>query len=160
MHVKTTSIRGFLMQRVLAGMKWWRPRTSRFAEEQHLIERWTAAIMAAMPASRELAVEVAQCGRLIKGYGDTHARGRANFLRILDSVLNEASFASNAERARAVREARESALADPEGRKLEQSLSKHGITPLPPKAKPIVWHRAASVMKGSSLSRKHESEQA
>jgi indolepyruvate ferredoxin oxidoreductase beta subunit len=144
MYVKTTSISGFLMQRALAGLKWWRPRTARFAEEQELIERWTVAIVAAMPASRELAFELAQCGRLIKGYSDTHARGKSNFLRILDSVLIEPSIKSEAERAKAVREARESALADPEGRKLEQSLTRHGIAPLPPKPKPIVWHRPRS----------------
>jgi hypothetical protein len=41
----------------------------------------------------------------------------------------------------AIRKAREAALADPEGRKLEQSLETHGIAPLPPRPKPIVFSR-------------------
>ena len=41
----------------------------------------------------------------------------------------------------AIRKAREAALADPEGRKLELSLETHGIAPLPPRPKPVKFMR-------------------
>lgn len=144
LHIRTTSIHGFLLLRGLASLRWWRPRTSRFAEEQRLIERWQGVIADALHHDHGLALELALCGRLIKGYGETHARGKANFLRILDTLLDPA-IGSAAERASAIATAREAALADPEGRKLEQSLSAHGIAPLPPKPRPIVWHKRAPV---------------
>jgi indolepyruvate ferredoxin oxidoreductase beta subunit len=140
MHVKTTSISGFLMLRLLAYLRPWRRMSARYAEEQALIERWLTAVRAAAhePA---LALEVALCGRLIKGYGDTHQRGKDNFLRIMDTLVESATVADAAERASAIRTAREAALADPEGRSLEGSLAVHGIAPLPPKAKPVQFFR-------------------
>jgi indolepyruvate ferredoxin oxidoreductase beta subunit len=131
-HVKTTSIFGFLMLRVLAWLRPLRRRTSRYAEEQQLIDRWVAAVCAACGRNLELAAEVAQLGRLIKGYGDTHRRGRDNFLRIMTTLVETGTGD-----AAAVRTARTAALADPEGNKLESSLASLGIAPLPPKAKPI-----------------------
>ncbi len=154
LRVKTTSVSGYLTLRALALLRPLRRRMSRFAEEQRLIERWLAAVTACTARDLALGAEVAQVGRLIKGYGDTHKRGRGNFQRIMDtlvdSALSDASAASTSERTRAIRDAREAALADPEGRKLEHSLEAVGITPLPPQAKPIRFvkrppskHRAA-----------------
>ena len=40
----------------------------------------------AAPASRGLAIEIAECARLIKGYGDTHKRGSANY-RLIENEL-------------------------------------------------------------------------
>ena len=48
---------------------------------------------------------------------------------------------SDTARATAIRKAREAALADPEGRKLEQSLETVGVAPLPPQAKPMQFIR-------------------
>jgi len=41
----------------------------------------------------------------------------------------------------AATKARDAALADPEGRGLENSLATHGITPMPPQPKPIQFMR-------------------
>jgi hypothetical protein len=54
------------------------------------------------------------------------------------------------ERIDAIRLAREAALGDPEGRKLEQSLESHGIAPLPPKPKPVRFIRRPSDSKKSA----------
>jgi indolepyruvate ferredoxin oxidoreductase beta subunit len=78
---------------------------------------------------------------LIKGYGETHQRGKGNFLRILDTLVEGGAVPDARARIEAIRKAREAALADPEGRKLEQSLEAHGIAPLPPRPKPIVFSR-------------------
>jgi len=141
MHVKTTSASGFLALRFLAWLRPLRPLTSRWHEEQILIGRWLAAIAAAAKRDAGLALEIALCGRLIKGYGDTHQRGKGNFLRILDTLVEGDVVSEDRARIDAIRKAREAALADPEGRKLELSLETHGIAPLPPRPKPVKFMR-------------------
>jgi indolepyruvate ferredoxin oxidoreductase beta subunit len=141
MHVKTTSVSGFLLMRCLAWLRPLRPFTSRWHEEQALIGRWLAAIAGAAKRDAGLALEIALCGRLIKGYGETHKRGKGNFLRILDTLVEGGAVADPRARAEAIRAARESALADPEGRTLEGSLATHGVAPLPPMPKPVRFMR-------------------
>jgi len=141
MHVKTTSVSGFLMLRFLAWLRPLRPLTSRWHEEQALIGRWLAAIAGAAKRDAGLALEIALCGRLIKGYSETHKRGKGNFLRILDTLVEGGAVADPRARAEAIRAARESALADPEGRTLEGSLATHGVAPLPPMPKPVRFMR-------------------
>ena len=141
MHVRTTSVSGFLLLRCLASLRPLRPLTSRWREEQALIGRWLTAITAAAKHHPGLALEIAQCGRLIKGYGETHARGKSNFLRILDTLVEGESISDPEARAKAIRSAREGALADPEGRTLEQALEAQGIAPRPPQPKPVKFMR-------------------
>jgi indolepyruvate ferredoxin oxidoreductase beta subunit len=141
MHVRTTSVGGFLLLRCVALLKPLRPLSSRWQEEQALVDRWLAAIIAAAKHHPALALEIASCGRLIKGYGETHARGKANFLRILDTLVEGGAIGDPDARAEAIRAAREGALADPEGRKLEQTLEAQGIAPLPPRSKPLKFMR-------------------
>jgi len=74
-----------------------------------------------------LALEIAECARLLKGYGETHRRGLAHFLAIFDALVENPPTADPVEQAAAIRKAREAALADPEGRKLEQSLGRRVV---------------------------------
>jgi indolepyruvate ferredoxin oxidoreductase beta subunit len=124
MHVKTSGVLGYLMVRSLAWLKPWRPHSYRYREEQQLIGRWLARVREAAARSAPLALEVAECARLIKGYGDTHRRGKANFLAILDALVENPATTDPAEQARAIRKAREAALADPEGKALGGALGK------------------------------------
>jgi indolepyruvate ferredoxin oxidoreductase beta subunit len=145
LHVKTTSVTGFLMLRSLALLRPLRRMSARYADEQALIERWLRAIAAAHDPG--LALEIALCGRLIKGYGETNRRAKASFLRIFDTlveggtVVDGGAMADAQARGEAVRAAREGALADPEGRGLEATLAVHGIAPLPPRPKVIQFMR-------------------
>lgn len=141
LYVRTTGIAGFLQMRLLAALRPLRRSMSRFHEEQALIERWLGAIREAAAADRALALEIALCGRLVKGYGDTNRRGKENLARIMDTLVAGSAPSLGAERAAAVRRAREAALADPDGRGLEQSLASAGIAPRPPKAQPIKFFR-------------------
>jgi indolepyruvate ferredoxin oxidoreductase beta subunit len=138
MHVPTTSVWGFLLMRSMAWLKPLRRRTSRYQHEQRLIERWLAAIRAAASVDAQLALEIAECARLIKGYGDTHARGTGNFLRLFGTLVEGSSELAPAERATRLRQAREAALADPEGKALGQSLGGGGDA-RPAVVKPVVW---------------------
>ena len=125
MHVRTTTVWGFARLRLLAGLRWWRPRTHRYVEEQAEIERWLADVRAATPISVELAREIVESARLIKGYGDTHARGLGNYRRIAAEVIAPALAGRMTPRAAAdaVASARVAALADPEGESLSRTLA-------------------------------------
>jgi indolepyruvate ferredoxin oxidoreductase beta subunit len=124
MHVKTSGVLGFLMVRALAWLKPWRPHSFRYAEEQQLIERWLAHVREAAKRSVPLAIEIGECARLLKGYGETHRRGKANFLALLDALVENPPTADPAEQAKAIRKAREAALADPEGKALGGALGR------------------------------------
>jgi indolepyruvate ferredoxin oxidoreductase beta subunit len=128
MHIKTSGVFGYLLVRSLAWLRPWRPMSYRYGEEQQLIERWLGLVADAAKRDATLAFEVAECARLIKGYGETHRRGKANFLAIVDALVENPATASPAEQAAAIRKAREAALADPEGKALGASLGK-----------PVVW---------------------
>ncbi|MGQ0510489.1 MAG: DUF6537 domain-containing protein [Betaproteobacteria bacterium] len=124
MHIKTSGVFGYLLVRSLAWLKPWRPHSFRYQEEQLLIERWLARVQEAAARSVPLALEVAECARLIKGYGETHRRGKANFLAIFDALVENPATADPAEQAKAIRKAREAALADPEGKALGGALGR------------------------------------
>jgi len=124
MHVKTSGVLGYLLVRSLAWLKPWRPHSFRYQEEQQLMERWLARVKEASARSVPLALEVAECARLIKGYGETHRRGKANFLAIFDALVENPATADAAGQAKAIRKAREAALADPEGKALGGALGK------------------------------------
>jgi indolepyruvate ferredoxin oxidoreductase beta subunit len=124
MAVNTRSVLGYLRFRGLARLRGLRPKTFRYQEEQRAIEAWLTLIAKAAPASRALAIEIAECARLIKGYGDTHKRGSANY-RLIENelILPALAGAMPAERAAdAVANARTAALLDPEGEALAKCL--------------------------------------
>jgi indolepyruvate ferredoxin oxidoreductase alpha subunit len=125
MELKTTSISGYLRMRLLAGLQRWRRRTHRYAEEQARIESWLALIREAASRSAELAIEVAECARLIKGYGDTHKRGLYNYGLIVERVIRPALAGDlpTARAADAVASARTAALLDPDGEALAKCLA-------------------------------------
>jgi indolepyruvate ferredoxin oxidoreductase beta subunit len=141
MHVKTSGIFGYLMVRSLAWLKPWRPHSYRYQEEQNLIDHWLLRVREAAERSVPLALEVAECARLIKGYGETHRRGKANFLAILDALVENPATSDPAEQAKAIRKAREAALADPEGKALGGALGKPvtwlRVVPHAPKNQPV-----------------------
>ncbi|MCC6611799.1 MAG: indolepyruvate oxidoreductase subunit beta family protein [Burkholderiales bacterium] len=130
MHLKTTTLSGYLLMRSLAWLRPLRRMTSRYGEEQERIDRWLAAVAKAAATDGALALEVAECARLVKGYGDTHRRGWGNFERILATLIEVEPELSAADRAAAIRKARLAALADPEGKALAKEIGA---------AKPVVW---------------------
>jgi indolepyruvate ferredoxin oxidoreductase beta subunit len=125
MEIKTTSISGYLRFLMLARLRRFRPRTHRYREEQTAIEAWLGLIAAASAKSAALALEIAQCARLIKGYGDTWKRGATNYARIEAQVMRPA-LAGRIAVARgidAIASARTAALLDPDGESLARCLA-------------------------------------
>jgi indolepyruvate ferredoxin oxidoreductase beta subunit len=133
MHIRTSRLPGYLLMRALARLRFWRPMSYRYGEEQQLIERWLGLVAEAARRDAALAFEVAACAGLIKGYGETHRRGKANFLAILDALVENPYTGSAGEQAEAIRKAREAALADPEGKSLGAKLGR-----------PVVWLKPAA----------------
>jgi indolepyruvate ferredoxin oxidoreductase beta subunit len=129
MHLSSTSVSGYLRLRLLARMRGWRRRSFRYAEEQALIDRWLTAVQQAARIEPGFAIEVARLAKLLKGYSDTHRRGRANFATILEQVVAPA-LAEKHDGTDAVKQAREAALADPEGEALAKIIEQ-GRTPAP-----------------------------
>jgi len=128
MEIKTTSVTGYLRFWVLAKLRRFRPRSYRFAEEQAAIEAWLGLIAEAAKRSGDLALEVAECARLIKGYGDTHKRGSDNYRTIVDRVVRPALAGALpvGQAIDAIASARAAALADPEGEGLARCLAEIG----------------------------------
>ena len=139
LEVRANGIIGFLALRTLASLKWLRRRGTRYAQEQVMIERWLTAIAAALASDWRVGQEIALCGRLVKGYGATNERGKRNLIHILDHLAAGGSFAAPSLRADAIRQAREAALADEDGRGLDAALVTHGAPPRPIVPQPIRW---------------------
>ena len=125
MEIDTTSVGGYLRFLLLAKLRRWRPYGHRYAQEQQRIESWLALIGEAARRSPALAIEIAECARLIKGYGDTFARGLANYRTIEERVTRPAltGHIPPERAADAVASARTAALVDPEGESLAKCLA-------------------------------------
>lgn len=133
------TVLGTLLLRLLAATRYLRPWSSRYAQEQRLINEWISAVTQGAMQDWRLGHELSLCGRLIKGYGDTHDRGRENLLHILRHLSAVDSPATV--RAEAVRRAREAALSDEAGSGLDRVLAEFGAPPRAVKAQPIHWVR-------------------
>ena len=84
--VKTTSLRGFLLLYAVAALKPLRPKSLRYGEEQKSLEEWLETLTATAHKNYDLAIEVAAARNLVKGYGDTHERGRARFAALIKTL--------------------------------------------------------------------------
>ena len=143
LKVGTHSVWGMLMLRVLASFKWLRPLGHRYHEEQQLITQWLDAVTHAARTDPALGLSLAKCGRLIKGYGSTHDRGRDNLLHILRHLAPNADgathFENAAARAQAIDQACAAALRDEAGTALDVTLRQHGVPAREVRAQPIRW---------------------
>lgn len=118
-RLRSDGLRGFLMLYLLGGLRGWRRKTLRHAEEQRHLQDWLDRALSCRRSNYDLATEVIRCRRLIKGYSDTHARGLSKFDRVLDGLGRIQHRPDAADWARRLREA---ALQDEEGKALEGAL--------------------------------------
>ena len=141
LKVPTSTLTGLLALRTLAALKGLRRRGGRFKAEQVTIEHWLAAVEQGAHEHAPLGRELAECGRLIKGYGATNDRGKENLLHIVDHLAQHAPFDSAAQRTTAIAAARAAALTDDAGTALDQTLQRFGAPPRTVKEQPIRWVR-------------------
>lgn len=125
LHIRSTAVGGFIMLRLLAALRPLRRRTSRFADEGQAIERWLGAVRRALAHDVSLAREIAACGQIVKGYGDTHRRAMHSFNMIAAAYFDEVpdTVAVKGDLSGAVHRARAAALSDPEGGALERQIA-------------------------------------
>jgi indolepyruvate ferredoxin oxidoreductase beta subunit len=124
--VKTSTIGGFLLLYVVAALKPTRRRSLRFANEQRFLQEWLRTILSVAATNTPLAVEIATTRTLVKGYSDTHERGRARYdmlMRMLPQILETADPAA------ALAGLRKAALADDTGAALAAAIK--DLRPLP-----------------------------
>lgn len=119
-HVRTTSLRWFVVLRILASLRAIRRSTLRYREEQARIEDWLALASAMAVRDVPFAAEIIACQQLIKGYSDTFERG----LRRFDQLMHAArSLEPEADAALRLRTLREAALLDDKGAAFDQALA-------------------------------------
>ncbi|NYT37307.1 indolepyruvate oxidoreductase subunit beta family protein [Allopusillimonas soli] len=119
-YVKSGSLRGFLLLYCLAGMRRFRRGTLRHQVEQRSLRQWLEQIYDTVHHDYDLAVELVNCRRLVKGYSDTHERGASKYQRL---GLAASHLLGQPDAAAQLKALREAALADSKGEKLDQMMA-------------------------------------
>ncbi len=118
-RVRTGTIRWFLVLYGVAALKPFRRGSLRHQRETAHLDAWLARVRAVAGSDYDLAVELLENRRLIKGYSDTHSRGNGKF----DIVMGMAErLAGRKDAAEWVRRLRQAALLDEEGKALADAV--------------------------------------
>jgi indolepyruvate ferredoxin oxidoreductase beta subunit len=118
-RVRTGTIGWFSMLYAVAGLRRFRRRSLRHHREMQHIATWLTKAKAAAPQDYDLACELLDNRRLIKGYSDTHSRGAGKF----DQVMAAAErLVARPDAAEWVRRLRQAALSDEDGKALAEAL--------------------------------------
>ncbi len=121
--IRTSSLRGYLLLWTLSRWRVGRQSTLRYELENQRIEAWFQRVVALAAAHPALALEVARLQRLVKGYGDTHARGLRNFETVIQVLDHSGQTLSPT----MLGELRDSALDDEHGNKLRSTLARMAL---------------------------------
>ena len=140
--IKTTSISGFVILSAVASLRPLRARSLRYEAEQAHLSAWLDKVIETAALNYDLGVEVAECLNLVKGYGDTHERGHANYSAILQTLP---VLATRPDAAASVAALRQAALADDTGAALRNLLDRFSVhaPPNPSKSSPSAVGKAA-----------------
>ena len=108
----------------------------RASEEKAWIDEWLAAVERALRINAAAAHEIVLTAQLIKGYGDTWARGHRNWRLIVDALIAPglAGRIAPAHLADAILQARLAAQADDRGTRLERLIASLETMSLAPPA--------------------------
>lgn len=118
-RLRTDTVTGFLKLYLLAGLRRFRPGSLRHAAEVTHIEGWLENVKLTAKHDYALAVEIARCQRLIKGYGDTHERGAGKYYRVMAGIEQVRGRTDAADWAKRLLQ---TALQDSDGKTLEGAL--------------------------------------
>ena len=119
MILNTTSVAGYTLLTTMARVRPLRPRSLRFGREQKAIEAWIEQALS-VADDADLAREIVECQRVLKGYGATYEHGSESFAKLMDAARSLAGSPDAAER---LAELREAALADEHGTALDAKLA-------------------------------------
>ncbi|HVE54054.1 MAG TPA: indolepyruvate oxidoreductase subunit beta family protein [Ramlibacter sp.] len=118
--IRTSSLRGYLQLYAIASLRGLRRKSLRYAVEHERIALWLAEVKRLSTFHPGLALEVARSQRLVKGYGDTHARGWRSFQRLMGALPRLEDDPAGAQR---LGELARAALSDDTGQALERMLA-------------------------------------
>lgn len=117
--VRTSAVGGYLMLYMVAALRRIRRKTLRFQTETRHMAQWLDTIHGLSASHPGLALEVARVQRLVKGYGETHERGRRNFQLLMTLVPRLQAAPDGAQRLGQLIRA---ALADESGQELHRLI--------------------------------------
>ncbi len=118
-RLRSDSLRGFLSLYLLSSLRPWRRKLLRHEVETAHMTQWLANVTRTAKDDYILAVEIARCRRLIKGYSDTHERSLSKYDRVMSGIELVRGREDAADWARRLHEA---ALQDPAGEALNGAL--------------------------------------
>ncbi|MCK9512585.1 MAG: indolepyruvate oxidoreductase subunit beta family protein [Pigmentiphaga sp.] len=117
--IRTSSLGGFLLLYAVYSLRGLRRHSLRFEREAQEIQEWLDLLARTAAVDYRLACELAECPRLIKGYGDTYERGLEHYRLILQHL----PFLKGARASTTIREWRQAALGDETGARLRSLLA-------------------------------------
>ncbi len=126
--LRTDTIHVQLVLRGLASLRRWRRSTYGYAEERAMIDRWFEAVFTQSQSHSATARALADCGRMVKGYGATRQRTTSRLMAIVDAVESGVAFDADA-----VRRLHDAAMQGEESAPFEQTvaaLAEHDLSPL------------------------------
>jgi indolepyruvate ferredoxin oxidoreductase beta subunit len=85
-RVNTGTVFWFVSLYLVSALRGTRRGTLRHHRERLHREAWLATAAGLLSSNYDLAVEVLNCRRLVKGYSDTHARGQSKFDRVMTAL--------------------------------------------------------------------------
>ena len=117
---RTSTVRGFVSVWFLSRRHGWRRQSPRHLREMQAIDQWIAAAVRLGQGSIALGRAVVRSARLIKGYGDTHARG-INLYQRLEGLANR--LAGRPDGGAILDYLIDAALADADGTELDKAIA-------------------------------------
>ncbi|MBE3551692.1 MAG: indolepyruvate oxidoreductase subunit beta family protein [Kyrpidia tusciae] len=87
MRLKSTSVTGYALLKLIAGCRAWRRRSYRHRQEMEMMERWEAAVYRALREWPSLAEFAAQAGDLVKGYAHVRERALQDLWMYVERIL-------------------------------------------------------------------------
>lgn len=118
-RVRTDTILGFGMLWLVSALKGRRRGSLRHQIEVQHRDGWLSRVRSTIGEDYDLAVEILNCRRLIKGYSDTHVRGHSKFDKVLGALP---PLEGRDDAADWLRRLREAALKDEKGEALDGAL--------------------------------------
>lgn len=122
--INTSKLSGFLLLYVIAKFGKIRRSTLRYKREHKRINEWLELVKSTAKVDYQSAVGIAQCQRLIKGYGDTNERGWKSYSQIIKNLPNILD-ANNSNQI--LEKLRDAALADDTGSELSSALTSFSL---------------------------------
>lgn len=130
--VTTSRLSGYVLLAFTASLRVLRPSSYRCATEQLRIESWLMSAVNAARTDYDLGVEVLRLQRLVKGYGDTHARGLRTFATIMNLLPALSAHGDASQRVRALHDA--ALREDDQAFFGLVQLARSGVTSAPPRS--------------------------